>query len=58
MNKETSRSFLGVILLVVVPLGGCGDKVLGLVADGQVRGAALARRAGLEHANQAANRQS
>ena len=47
-------SFLRVVLLVIVSLGGGGDEVLGLVADRQIRSTARTRRARLEHAQEAA----
>ena len=57
-NTETkspilSPTFLKIVFLVVVPLGGGGDKVLGLITDGQMGGSAWTRRARLEHAHEA-----
>ena len=57
-NTETvtpilGPTFLKIVFLVVVLLGGGGDKVLGLVADGQMGGTAWTRRARLEHAHEA-----
>ena len=58
-NTETkspilSPTFLKIVLLIVVPFGGGGDEVLGLVADGQMGSGARTRRARLKHAHEAA----